>query len=132
MSDNSLTPTFAPFRSGCGMCKPSTDYYSQPSIIQTSGGNYCDDGLIPESTGADYYQEKNYNLKLDSKFIKDNYGIDYATAQGGKSKKSKKGGFFDTPKEEHMQEEHIINVNPLQYAKGGKKSKKHMTKYLFI
>ncbi len=57
MSDN-----FVPFRSGCGMCKPSTDYYKQPTQM---GGSDSD------------------------KFVKDNMGVSYATAFGGK-KKSKK------------------------------------------
>ena len=82
-------PTFAPFRSGCGMCKPSTDYYAQTEH-QSGGGNYSNDGLIPESTGKNFYEAKNYQLKLDNHFEKNNYGIDYATAFGGKKTKSKK------------------------------------------
>ena len=58
MSDSNFTP----FRSGCGMCKASTDYVNQlPSL---RGGN--------------------------KSFMKDNYGIDYATSFGG-ARKLKKG-----------------------------------------
>jgi len=82
------SPDFKPFSSGCGMCKPSTDYYSQ---TQTGGGNYSEDGLIPQSNGKNFYKSVDYSLPLDSKFTKNNFGIDYATANGGvkKNKKSK-------------------------------------------
>ena len=80
-------PDFKPFSSGCGMCKPSTDYYSQ---TQTGGGNYCEDGLIPQSNGKNFYKTVDYSLPLDNKFTKNNFGIDYATANGGvKNKKNK-------------------------------------------
>jgi hypothetical protein len=71
---------FTPFRSGCGMCKPSTDYYK----TQTAGGNYSNDGLIPASNGKNFYKAQNFNMPLDSTFIKNNKGIDYATSFGGK------------------------------------------------
>ncbi len=90
------SPDFKPFSSGCGMCKPSTDYYGQ---TQTGGGNYSEDGLIPQSNGKNFYKGTDYSMPLDNKFIKNNFGIDYATANGGakkrkskKSKKSMKGG----------------------------------------
>ena len=53
---NPLTPTFTPFESGCGMCKPSTDYYS----VVTGGGNYSNDGLIPVSNGQNLFNTKNF------------------------------------------------------------------------
>ena len=82
------SPDFKPFSSGCGMCKPLTNYYSQ---TQTGGGNYSEDGLIPKSNGKNFYKPVDYSLPLDNKFSKNNFGIDYATANGGvkKSKKSK-------------------------------------------
>jgi hypothetical protein len=90
------SPDFKPFTSGCGMCKPLTDYYSQ---TQTGGGNYSEDGLIPQSNGKNFYKNIDYEMPLDSKFVKNNLGIDYATANGGvkkrkskKTKKSMKGG----------------------------------------
>ena len=88
MSGNSQPSTFTPFRSGCGVCYPSADYYNQN---HTGGGNYSDDCLIPESNGENLFQYPDYELSLDDKFIKDNYGIDYATSFGGakKPKKSK-------------------------------------------
>lgn len=83
------SPDFKPFTSGCGMCKPSTDYYAQ-----TGGGNYSEDGLIPQSNGKNLYENVDYQMPLDSKFVKNNLGIDYATANGGakkrKSRKTKK------------------------------------------
>ena len=114
MSYNNSTPTFTPFRSGCGMCRPSTDYYKQ----QMGGkGNYSNDGLIPESNGKNFFESKNFQQPLNSTFVKNNYDIDYSTAFGGtkgskspkkvknevienKIKKSKpktikKGGFID-------------------------------------
>ena len=81
------SPDFKPFSSGCGMCKPLTNYYSQ---TQTGGGNYSEDGLIPQSNGKNFYKPVDYSMQLDSKFTKNNFGIDYATANGGvKNKKSK-------------------------------------------
>ena len=85
-NNSPLTPTFTPFKSGCGMCKPSTDYYN----VQTGSGNYSKDGLIPDSNGKNFYQEKNFQLPMDSKFLKENFGIDYATSFGGKKSKTKK------------------------------------------
>ena len=108
----SYTPDFKPFSSGCGVCKPSNDYYK----IQTGGvGNYCKDGL--ESNG-----------KIPT-LLKSNYY--YETANGGsnktKSKNSKKvkGGFFDI--------KNLLNIGKTQTQyptpeeesmSGGKKSKK--------
>ena len=86
MSSNFLTPTFTPFASGCGMCKPSTDYYS----VVTGGGNYSNDGLIPKSNGENFYHVKDFSEKMNDNFIKNNYGIDYATSFGGKPKTSSK------------------------------------------
>ena len=81
------SPDFKPFSSGCGMCKPLTNYYSQ---TQTGGGNYSEDGLIPQSNGKNFYKPVDYSMQLDSKFTKNNFGIDYATANGGvKNKKTK-------------------------------------------
>ena len=77
MSNNS---SFAPFKSGCGMCKPSSDY-TQP--LMHGSGNYSKDGLIPQSNGKNYYQETNYELETGKNFDKNNYGIDYSTAHGG-------------------------------------------------
>ena len=97
-NSNPLTPTFAPFESGCGMCKPSTDYYS----VKTGGGNYSNDCLIPTSNGQNFFKVPNFNKSMNGNFVKNNYGVGYSTSFGGKSKKikssiigrkeSKKGG----------------------------------------
>ena len=84
-NNNVLTPTFTPFASGCGMCKPSSDY----NTVVTGGANYSNDGLIPKSNGQNFYNAKNFTKEMNNSFIKDNYGIDYATSFGGKSKKPK-------------------------------------------
>ena len=78
-----------PFRSGCGMCKPSTDYYNVNR--QTGGsGNYSKDGLIPQSDGKNLFKTPNFNVSQEQ-ITKNNLGIEYATAFGGaKSKKAKK------------------------------------------
>ena len=88
MSNNNtaLKSTFTPFRSGCGICKGSTDYYN----VKYGGGNYSKDGLIPEVNGKNFYQTKNFQLPLDNKFVKDNLGVDYATSFGGKKPSVKK------------------------------------------
>ena len=79
------TPEFTPFISGCGFCKPSTDYYSQ----QYGGiGNYSNDGLIPQSNGKNLFKARNFEQPLNKEFIKNNYGIDYKTSFGGSKKKS--------------------------------------------
>ena len=79
------TSAFAPFRSGCGICRPSTDYYKQ----QLGGkGNYSNDGLIPQLNGKNFYHEKNFREPLNNKFMDKNYGIDYATSFGGKKSKN--------------------------------------------
>jgi hypothetical protein len=80
-NNNPYSPNFTPFRSGCGMCRPSTDYYSQTA---GASGNYSEDGLIPQSNGKNFYTAKNFEMPLDKKFMEDNYGVDYATAFGGK------------------------------------------------
>ena len=78
------TSNFAPFTSGCGKCYSSTDYYK---VNQNGGvGNYSDDGLIPQSNGKNMYKVTDFNVPMD-KLVKDNYGIEYATAFGGKKKK---------------------------------------------
>jgi hypothetical protein len=84
---NYSTPTFTPFISGCGLCKPSTDYYN---VSQYGGdSNYSNDGLIPESTGKNLYIKPNLDVP-NNIVMKNNYGIEYATAFGGKlSKKTK-------------------------------------------
>ena len=98
MSSNS---EFKPFASGCGMCKPSTDYYKQPNINggtknkskknhKGGVGNYSVDGLIPQSNGKSFYEVKNYESPLDATFSKNNLGIDYATSFGGSKSKSTK------------------------------------------
>ena len=129
-NSNPLTPTFTPFRSGCGMCKPSTDYYS----VKTGGGNYSNDGLIPKSSGQNFFKVPNFNKSMNGNFVKNNYGVNYSTSFGGKSKnnKSKKGGFYEV-NSEVLQEEglynNVINVNNIQSPSsktGGKKSKKIM------
>ena len=137
------SPDFKPFSSGCGMCKPSTDYYSQ---TQTGGGNYSEDGLIPQSNGKNLYKPVDYSLPLDNKFSKNNFGIDYATANGGvKNKKSKskskkdkkkslKGGFagmMHHAKNMHHppgEEMHHPPGEEMHYKhNGGKKTKKSMS-----
>ena len=91
MANNpSLTPTFAPFKSGCGMCRASTDYYQQP---QAGGSNYSNDGLIPTSTGKNFYKAPNFDVS-DSDIMKNNYNKEFSTAFGGKKSMSKKS----TPK----------------------------------
>lgn len=85
------TPTFAPFRSGCGLCKPSTDYYNvnrQPGQ-QGGNGNYSKDSLIPQSNGKNEFKVPDFSVSQE-KITKDNLGIEYATAFGGKKKVSKK------------------------------------------
>ena len=97
----SNTHDFKPFPTGCGLCKPSTDYYK----IQMGGvGNYSKDGLIPQSNGKNFY--------LDNKIpnaVKSN--CYYETANGGSNKsknkkklKKVKGGFFD------MQQFHSLSL----------------------
>ena len=88
MSNNNtaLKSTFTPFRSGCGICKGSTDYYN----VKYGGGDYSKNGLIPEVNGKNFYQAKNFQLQLDNKFVKDNLGVDYATSFGGKKPSVKK------------------------------------------
>jgi hypothetical protein len=68
------------------MCRPSTDYYSQTA---GGSGNYSQDGLIPQSNGKNFYTAKNFEMPLNNKFMEDNYGVDYATAFGGKKGKKK-------------------------------------------
>ena len=85
-SNGPLTPTFAPFKSGCGMCKASTDYYQQP---QAGGGNYSDDGLIPASTGKNFYKAQDFDVS-DSNIMKNNYNKEFSTSFGGKKTVSKK------------------------------------------
>ena len=122
MSGNPYTPQFAPFQSGCSMCKPSSDYYQINS--QVGSGNYSNDGLIPASNGKNLYSAKNYEMNLDQKFIKNNLGIDYATSFGGakpkskkpKSKKSLKGGEYGSFNLNEMHDESLLS--------GGKKPKK--------
>jgi len=88
MSNNGpLTPTFAPFKSGCGVCKPSTDYYQQP---QAGGiGNYSNDGLIPASNGKNFYKAQDFDVS-DSNIMKNNYNKEFFTSFGGKKPVSKK------------------------------------------
>ena len=81
---NETMSTFQPFRSGCGSCKPSTDYYGIPHV----GG--------------------------DSKSIySKNYGIDYKTSFGGaKSKKKMRGGvsnFNNYPESDLFKEYALFN-----------------------
>ena len=117
MSGNPYTPQFAPFQSGCSMCKPSSDYYQINS--QVGSGNYSNDGLIPASNGKNLYSAKNYEMNLDQKFIKNNLGIDYATSFGGakpKSKKSLKGGEYGIFNFKETRDESLLS--------GGKKPKK--------
>ena len=124
-NSNPLTPTFTPFKSGCGMCKPSTDYYS----VKTGGSNYSNDGLIPVSNGQNYFKVPNFNKSMNGNFVKNNYGVDYSTSFGGKSKnkKSKKGGFYEVNSEVSSEEglyNKVINVNNIQSPgskTGGKK-----------
>ena len=133
-NSNPLTPTFTPFASGCGMCKPSTDYYS----VKTGGiGNYSNDGLIPKSNGQNFFKTPNFNKSMNNSFVKDNYGVDYATSFGGKSKnnKSKKGGFYEVNSEVQSEESlqnQVIQQNNYGTAgsipTGGKKSKINKTK----
>jgi len=74
------------FVSGCGVCKPLTNYYD----VQTGGkGNYSDDSLIPLSDGQDLYDEVDYNRALDDDFMNDNYDVNYKTSFGGAGKKKK-------------------------------------------
>ena len=84
MSNNPYVPQFAPFQSGCSMCKPSTDYAQVATdYVQVGSGNYSNDGLIPASNGKNLYHAKNYEMNLDQTFMKNNLGIDYATSFGG-------------------------------------------------
>ena len=114
-NNSPLTPTFTPFRSGCGMCKPSTDYYN----VQTGSGNYSKDGLIPESNGKNFYQEKNFQLPLDGKFIKDNFGIDYATSFGGKKTKLKKSATSKSKKSSTLKVKSKKSAISKKSLKGG-------------
>jgi hypothetical protein len=98
MSRN-MVNDFQPFRSGCGMCKPSTDYYK-------IGGNYSDDSLISTKDGKNFYKETDYNQTLDNTFLKKNMGIDYKTSMGGSKKFDKKSGFMDILTFEEMNEMH--------------------------
>jgi hypothetical protein len=126
MSGNPYTPQFAPFQSGCSMCKPSSDYYQVNSLdySQVGSGNYSNDGLVPASNGKNLYSAKNYEMNLDQKFMKNNLGIDYATSFGGakpkskkpKSKKPLKGGEYGTFNLNEMHDESVLS--------GGKKPKK--------
>ena len=88
MSNNGpLTPTFAPFKSGCGVCRPSTDYYQQP---QAGGiGNYSNDGLIPASNGKNFYKAQDFDVS-DANIMKNNYNKEFSTSFGGKKSVSKK------------------------------------------
>jgi hypothetical protein len=123
----SSNQNFTPFRSGCGMCKPSTDYYK----TQNAGGNYSNDGLIPVSNGKNFYKEQNFNMELNSNFIKNNKGIDYATSFGGKKPTKKrlpkkiKGGNFTEYASVHEEGGEGIKGNLItsDYSplKGGKK-----------
>ena len=123
----SSNQSFTPFRSGCGMCKPSTDYYK----TQNAGGNYSNDGLIPVSNGKNFYKEHNFNMGLNSNFIKNNKGIDYATSFGGKKPTKKqlpkkiKGGNFTEYASVHEEGGEGIKGNLItsDYSplKGGKK-----------
>ena len=126
-------PDFKPFSSGCGMCKPSTDYYSQ---TQTGGGNYSEDGLIPQSNGKNFYKPVDYSMPLNNKFIKNNFGIDYATANGGvknktnkinknKSKKLMKGG-LDIDATDDIKG--LSTVDYALFSSGGSKNKKKSLK----
>jgi hypothetical protein len=75
------TSNFAPFTSGCGKCYPSTDYYQ---VNQKGGkGNYSENGLIPQANGKNFFKAPDFNVPMD-KVMKDNYGIEYSTAFGGK------------------------------------------------
>jgi len=106
----SYTPDFKPFVSGCGVCKPSTDYYK----IQTGG-----DGL--DHKGKNFYVDSKISIPVKSNCY-------YETANGGSKKKPSKkvkGGFFDMKK--------ILNIGKAQTEyptpeeetmSGGKKSKK--------
>ena len=76
------------FVSGCGTCKPLSNYYTQ---MNGGDGNYSDDSLIPLSNGQDLYDETNYNRALDDDFINDNYDVNYKTSFGGASSRKKKG-----------------------------------------
>ena len=140
--------SFAPFQSGCGTCKPSTDYYSQPTeYIATQGSNQSGGKKSKKHIGGnDSYQEKNYGMSLDGAFEKNNYGIDYATAQGGKKvvkpvkktvkpvksvkktvKKTHKGGFNNMISEETTdltQNVFTINQQNLSPTSGGSKKSK--------
>ena len=114
MSNNyNQTSDFVPFRSGCGMCKASTDYYNQPHV---GGGNYSEDGLIPESNGENLFKYPQDQLSLDNKFIKDNYGVDYATSFGG-SKKPK-------PKSKDSKKTKVVKKlkKPVKKMRGGEES----------
>jgi len=61
-----MLPSFTPFRSSGGICKPSTDYRSMESHQST-------------------YK---YERPLDNAFIKANGGTAYSTMNGGKKKKT--------------------------------------------
>ena len=65
-SRNYMLPSFTPFRSSGGICKPSTDYRSMESHQST-------------------YK---YERPLDNAFIKANGGTAYSTMNGGKKKKT--------------------------------------------
>ena len=124
------SPDFKPFSSGCGMCKPLTNYYSQTQI---GGGNYSEDGLIPQSNGKNFYKTVDNSLPLDSKFTKNNFGIDYATANGGvknkksKSKKIMKGG-VDIDITDDIKG--LSTGNYALFSTGGAKGKQHKKKSL--
>ncbi len=78
------TSNFAPFQSGCSKCYPSTDYYNMERINH-NGGN----SLIPTSTGQDLYKSTNYDVSMNE-LTKNNMGVSFATAFGGKKKSLKK------------------------------------------
>jgi hypothetical protein len=80
MANNNSSSVFTPFRSGCGMCKASTDYYQQP---QAGGNNYSEDGLIPTSNGKNFFKTPNFDVSSEM-LMKNNYDKEYSTAFGGK------------------------------------------------
>ena len=78
-----------PFQSSGGICYPSTDYSKYYSQQQQKGGSgaYSKDSLIPNLPGKDMYVAPQFERKLDSTFYKENLGVDYATAFGGKRRR---------------------------------------------
>jgi hypothetical protein len=134
MSNNPYVPQFAPFQSGCSMCKPSTDYAQVATdYVQVGSGNYSNDGLIPVSNGKNLYHAKNYEMNLDQTFMKNNLGIDYATSFGGakgkkvvkpKSKKNQKGGEYGIFNINQQSDESLLSGGKKSKAKKPKKSLK--------